>query len=365
MYVAHYLQAGSELTGFAWDSSAHEYVRSESVGAQLVALMQLAALCRLVSAGPVVQCLPAAASARSQRVQLQLQLTVPSHSRLLGWQPAGSAVSAEAEALTLSSDVPQLDVLVLVRRAGGAYLPVTLSLLPDSQTPTAGSETWAVCVQVSRHRTETCTRSHPTCNRIAWLRTACNLDMLTRVSSSLQAEVEVQCQDATGLSVEMWAKVGAVLCICLMLACLCVSTLGLVLCAVCRESCSCISCARRRQPVLKPHQAAGLSCWWPTRLSCSSQPSSSQPQLSSCSWRSPWVVCRPSRTCKRRAIAQQTRQGSQMPVGLWVTWVHGCPTRQMPAGPHGRTLSLQTAWHLLAQMCWCILCGMGVLSLHS
>ncbi len=136
------------------------------MGAQLVALMQLVALCRLVSAGPVVQCLPAAAGTRNQRVQLQLQLTVPSRSRLLGWQPAGSAVSAEAEALSLSSDVPQLDVLVLVRRQGGAYLPVTLSLLSDSQTLAAGSETWAVSVQVSRHSTETCTVVLYTCT---WL----------------------------------------------------------------------------------------------------------------------------------------------------------------------------------------------------
>ncbi len=142
------LQAASELAGYAWDDSAHAFVQSQSVQAQLTALLQLAALCRLVSAGPVVQCLAAAAGSRSHKVQLQLQLTVPSRSRLVGWQPAGSAVSAEAEALTLTSDVPQLDVLVLVRRPSGTYLPVTLSLLADNQTPTAGSETWTVNVQV-------------------------------------------------------------------------------------------------------------------------------------------------------------------------------------------------------------------------
>ncbi len=144
-------QAASELTSFAWDDSAHDFVVSEAVCPELTVLLQLAALCRLVSAGPVVQCLPAAVGAPSQRLLLHLQLTVPSRSRLVGWQPAGAAAPAEAEALTLSSDVPQLDVLVLVRRSSGTYLPVTLNLLSDSQTPIAGSKTSTVSVQVSRH----------------------------------------------------------------------------------------------------------------------------------------------------------------------------------------------------------------------
>ncbi len=143
------MQAPSELSGFAWDDSAHEYVRSESVSAQLTTLLQLASLCRLSSAAPVVHCLSTTDAASSQTVQLQLQLTVPSRSRLLGWQPAGSAVSAEANALSLTSDVPRLDVLVLVRRQGGTYLPVTVTLLSASLTA-ASPESCDVSVKVSR-----------------------------------------------------------------------------------------------------------------------------------------------------------------------------------------------------------------------
>ncbi len=103
-----------------------------------------AALCQLASAVPVVVSLPSG----NRKVQLQLQLTVPSRSRILGWQPADAAVSAEAQALSLSSDVPQLDVLVLVRCQAGDYLPVTVSLLSDSPVANEGDAV-AVSLQVS------------------------------------------------------------------------------------------------------------------------------------------------------------------------------------------------------------------------
>ncbi len=146
------LQAGSATTGFAWDSEAYAFVESNTDNTQLAALLALAQLCRIASAAPVVQCLPTAASTRSQKVQLQLQLTVPSRSRLLGWQPTGSAVSAEAEALSLTTDTPQMDVAVLVRPFDGPHMPVSLKLLSDSRETNVG-ETATVCVEVSGNYT--------------------------------------------------------------------------------------------------------------------------------------------------------------------------------------------------------------------
>ncbi len=132
-------QVGSELGGYTWDKGTQGFASSESAGAQFTALLQTAALCRLLGAGPAVQCLPAAASTQHGcTVQLQLQLSVPSRSRILGWQPAGAAVSAETEALCLTTDTPDTDVMVLVRRPSAAYLPVTLAHTTDSQTRANG-----------------------------------------------------------------------------------------------------------------------------------------------------------------------------------------------------------------------------------
>ncbi len=148
-------QAASELASFAWDCNTHEYVKSDSIDTKLTTLLQLAALCRLADVAPVVQCLPAAAAATpaaaalsSQRVQLALQLAVPIRARLLGWQPRGSPVSAEAQALTLTAGAPLLDVAVLVRWHGGPYLPVTIKLGQDAQAASAGDGTLTVNVKV-------------------------------------------------------------------------------------------------------------------------------------------------------------------------------------------------------------------------
>ncbi len=141
------VQAGSELTTFAWDTTSQIFVESKAEDPYLIAFLALAQLCRIASVMPVAQCLPAAASTRSQKVQLQLQLTVPSRSRLLGWQPAGSAVSAEAEALSLISDKPQMDVAVLVRHPSGPYMPVTLELLSQNANSPAGTRSARVKVR--------------------------------------------------------------------------------------------------------------------------------------------------------------------------------------------------------------------------
>ncbi len=156
MHVLCALQAGSEVSSFAWDGSSQAYTRSPTLATQLVSLLQSAQRCSLTSAAPAVQCLPAAAS---QPLQFQLQLAVPRRSRILGWQPAGAAVTADSQALTLigcDDNTPQTDVMVLIRRLDGNYLPVTVTLLSDSQTLQETADTLRVEVQVSDGQVVVC-----------------------------------------------------------------------------------------------------------------------------------------------------------------------------------------------------------------
>lgn len=138
------VQSKSGLSGFTWDATAQDFIASNAFDTQLTTLLQFATLCRLVNVEPLVQCLPLAAAGGGpgRKLRLALQLTVPGRTRLMGWQPEGAPVSAEAQVLSLSSDVPQLSVAVLVRQQGGMYVPVVLTLLSrtDSECPTLALE---------------------------------------------------------------------------------------------------------------------------------------------------------------------------------------------------------------------------------
>ncbi len=116
-------------------------------------------------------------------------------------------VPAPAHTPTLTSDTPDLHVMVLVRREGGEYLPVTLSVLSDSQTSTDGTDTRTVSVQVR----PACKKLHICEARFSHAVIALHIAMKRLVCVCVccvaQAQVDVCCKQATGLVVEMWAKV--------------------------------------------------------------------------------------------------------------------------------------------------------------
>jgi hypothetical protein len=177
---------------------------------QLAALAGLARLCRLVSVDPVVQCLPpAAAGEGSQKVQLKLQLTVPSRCRLLGWQPPCAPVSAEAQALvSLTKADPEVDVVVQVRCVCGAYLPVTLTPLSNSQLILFDNRDDTATVSVQVRRVCSIGAQQYSQTRMAGGPLSLSVDSALVSCLCLQAEVYVACGDVLdGFSVELWTKV--------------------------------------------------------------------------------------------------------------------------------------------------------------